>query len=298
MSNSSHPSRTSSKPRPRSALGASSFLPQEHDPATANTALGDSSLAATTIPEDAIPAQPLKPRREEDRVFIRDYAFSEGDPRFAGPGYPLCTPDEPETRSRRSSRWGFGDSPDPSSSTSQRKNSWSGFGLLSWRGLIGRRRGSEAQDAISTDDDDFAITAPDHEADDYAFSDSEEASEDEREPWGFYRAAFAFEAMGEHEIALEEGTVVEVRGRGGGDGWVVAVRRRLDAQGRVVRLDEAEEGEGREGLVPESYLEKASDLEIASPTVHIVDSPDSTSHKSASPVDELLAADGRTAGAA
>ena len=151
---------------------------------------------------------------------------------------------------------------------------------------MGRRRGSESQGPATNDDDDFAVTAPDHEADDYAFSDSEDASEEGGEPWGFYRAAFAFEAMGEHEIALEEGMIVEVRGRGGGDGWVVAVKRRLDSHGRVVRLDEAEGGEGKEGLVPESYLEKAGDLEIAQPTIEIVDSPDSTSHRSASPVDD------------
>lgn len=152
---------------------------------------------------------------------------------------------------------------------------------------MNRRRSSEAQDSTAPDDDDdFAVTAPDHEADDYAFSDSEDASEDEREPWGFYRAAFAFEAMGEHEIALEEGTIVEVRGRGGGDGWVVAVKRRLNSDGRVVRLDEAEEGEGKEGLVPESYLEKAGELKIASPTVVMVDSPDSEGRHSAPPGEE------------
>lgn len=50
---------------------------------------------------------------------------------------------------------------------------------------------------------------------------------------------YAFEPMGEHEMGLVEGEVVDVLGRGGGTGWVVAVKR---SEPR------------KEGLVPEGYL--------------------------------------------
>ena len=123
-------------------------------------------------------------------------------------------------------------------------------------------------DGDEEDEDDFPVVVPDHDEDDYAFSESETGSQNDDEPWGFYRAAYAFEAVGEHEIGLEEGDVVEVRGRGGGGGWVVAVKRTLDERGRVVRLDEGGGGEDKEGLVPESYLEKAGELEMVPPSDH------------------------------
>lgn len=270
VSSSSHPStRTSSKARPRSALGAASFLPQEGDGSghttPTNVAQADPSLA--TLPED-VPAQPTK-KREEDRIVIRDFAFAPSDPRFRGPGLPLALDDDERSESRRSSRWAMESSPDMSNGSSSRKNSsWSGFGLLSWRGLMGRRRGSTDADADSraSDEEDYSLPGPDHLEDDYAFSESEPASEEgeeEGEPWGFYRAAYAFEAIGEHELGLEEDDLVEVRGRGGGEGWVVAVKRRTDEQGRVIPLDDVSESEGWEGLVPESYLERAEELKMA-----------------------------------
>jgi len=275
VSSSSGPSRAGAKPRPRSALGASSFLPGGTDDEIPDTAAPpETSLAQSTIPEDrAVATEAVQPEPKEPEVVIRDYAFPASDPRFAGPGLPLSAPSR--SSSRRNSRWGLSESPDPasgSSSSGRKGSSWSGFGLLNWRSIMGRRKSNDdSSQAVDDDDDDddesedFRLPAPDHDEDDYAFSDSETPSE-EGEPWGFYRAAFAFEAVGEHEIGLEEGTIVEVRGRGGGDGWVVAVKRRLDDQGRVIRLDEAGEGEGKEGLVPEGYLEKAGDLEMAPPT--------------------------------
>lgn len=135
---------------------------------------------------------------------------------------------------------------------------------------MGRRR--ESSDSPGDDEDEeFGITEPDHLDDDFAFSDSEAASgsEADGEPWGFYRAAYTFEAVGEHEMDMEEGDVVEVRGRGGGDGWVVAMRRKLDEDGKVVRLDEMDDTEAKEGLVPESYLEKAGELDMA-PSKHLL----------------------------
>ena len=284
MSSSSGPSRAGAKPRPRSALGASSFLPGGTDGETADIPVQtEPSLATSTIPEDsAVAPETVKPEPKEPEVIIRDYAFPVSDPRFAGPGLPLSAPTG--STSRRNSRWGPTDSPDPaagSGPSSRKGSSWSGFGLLSWRSIMGRRKSDDdSSQPVDDDDDDdesedFRLPAPDHDEDDYAFSDSEPASE-AGEPWGFYRAAFAFEAVGEHEIGLEEGTIVEVRGRGGGDGWVVAVKRRLDEQGRVIRLDEAGEGEGKEGLVPEAYLEKAGDMEMAPPTSRNTTAPPTT----------------------
>jgi hypothetical protein len=99
--------------------------------------------------------------------------------------------------------------------------------------------------------------------DDYAFESSSEAEEngednlgmdggeeegEDEEPFGLYRAAYVFVAEGEHEISVREGEVVEVRGRGGGEGWVVAVKLGgMKGEGKF---------DGMEGLVPESYLEK------------------------------------------
>jgi len=73
--------------------------------------------------------------------------------------------------------------------------------------------------------------------DDY-FSDEQDDGE---EPYGTYRVAFSFISEGANEMGVEEGDIVQVTGRGGGDGWVVATMGT------------------REGLVPEGYLEKIAD---------------------------------------
>ncbi|KAL7418559.1 cytoskeletal protein binding protein [Cryptotrichosporon argae] len=78
-----------------------------------------------------------------------------------------------------------------------------------------------------------------HDDDDYAFYSGSEA--DDGDIYGLYRAVYAFEAAGENEMSIEEGDYLQVRGRGVGEGWVVAVKAQSD---------------GREGLVPEGYLEK------------------------------------------
>jgi hypothetical protein len=69
------------------------------------------------------------------------------------------------------------------------------------------------------------------------------------EPVGRYKAAYAFESLGGHEMSVEEGEMIEVKGRGGGVGWVIAVRLRTAKQS----------DEMMEGLVPESYLEPVLD---------------------------------------
>jgi hypothetical protein len=64
---------------------------------------------------------------------------------------------------------------------------------------------------------------------------------------GLYRAMYAFESEGSSEMALEEGQVVRVVGRGGGIGWAVVVREPQNSEGS--------EGVRTHALVPESYLE-------------------------------------------
>lgn len=67
------------------------------------------------------------------------------------------------------------------------------------------------------------------------------------EPVGRYRVAYAFEGLGGHEMNVEEGDMLDVKGRGGGVGWVIAVRLRAAHSSEELM----------EGLVPESYLEVA-----------------------------------------
>jgi hypothetical protein len=87
----------------------------------------------------------------------------------------------------------------------------------------------EPVDAEINDDDDY-------------FSDEQDEGE---EPYGTYRVAFSFVSEGANEMSVDEGDIIHVTGRGGGDGWVVATV------------------DGREGLVPEGYLEKIADREEA-----------------------------------
>ena len=159
------------------------------------------------------------------------------------------------------------DASSPDASGSGNKKGWSGFNLLSWRGFMGRSkrestdsstssRAPDDQDDNGVEDDDYPLPVPDND-DDYAFSST--SSDEGDEPWGLYRAAFRFEAVGEHEIGLEEGDLVEVRGRGGGEGWVVAISRKRSV-GEVGKRELGESaGMAKEGLVPESYLEKVQE---------------------------------------
>jgi hypothetical protein len=55
---------------------------------------------------------------------------------------------------------------------------------------------------------------------------------------GLYRALYAFEPEGTSEMRLEPEQLVKVLGRGGGEGWAIAVRE-----------------DGQHALVPEDYLE-------------------------------------------
>jgi hypothetical protein len=72
---------------------------------------------------------------------------------------------------------------------------------------------------------------------------------------------YPFEAEGEHELDLEEGEVVDVKGRGGGEGWVVATKL-VGGDGVGASAEgKGDKKKGKEGLVPESYLEKVDESE-------------------------------------
>ncbi len=250
-------SRASSKPRPRSTLGTSSVVPSSSgaDTSTIPSETSHSqnhSLATTPIPEHSPSLSPYPPE-----LIIRDYAYLPTDARHRTLPIPHPSP-QPS-----SSCFGF---PDLGSSSSGKKG-WGGFNLLSWRGFMGNSSKRESADSsISSqppnpdDDHEYPLTTDtDNDDDDFAFSStsSDDVEGEGDEPYGLYRAAYAFDAMGEHEIGLEEGDYVEVRGRGGGEGWVVAIRRKV-VDGVVVGREEG--GLEREGLVPESYLERANNL--------------------------------------
>lgn len=87
--------------------------------------------------------------------------------------------------------------------------------------------------------------------DDHLFEDEHDDAADEDdpavEPVGLYRMAYTFEALGEHEMDVQEGQLVDVKGRGGGEGWCIAHRVRVEYKG-----EEVDEGvvrrKGRAGL--------------------------------------------------
>ncbi|KAK4686574.1 hypothetical protein P7C73_g3548, partial [Tremellales sp. Uapishka_1] len=202
------------KSRPRSSLGLASILPdQTHDP--------------NQLPD------PIT------RVTIRDYAFEPADERYHGRGrvVSVATTEQQSDTEPEDERKGWG------------AGGRGGFGLLGWRRFITKRAGSPDQGGEGEDEGE---DEEDEVDDDYAFSSGSDEGDGEGgiEPLGIHRAVFAFEPMGASEMALEEGDLIDVRGRGGGpgNGWVVAVRVKWEEEKWVK--------EEQEGLVPENYLEK------------------------------------------
>ena len=99
---------------------------------------------------------------------------------------------------------------------------------------------------LGNDEDDYAFSSTASSSQDLArgglSDDDDDDEEQEEEPYGTYRAMYQFVAEGQHEIDLEEGDVIHVRGWGVGEGWVVAVKM--------------EDGRQRTGLVPEGFIER------------------------------------------
>lgn len=241
------------------------------NPPSSTPSPGEANITAKAIPEDKSFLQPplepdefTPPEIVSRPLIIRDYAFPSSDERFSGLGQP-----PPTTSNRNPFRWGSGSaidtSPDPSGSrreSGSSKKGWGGFGLLGWKSLINRQSSSTSQNkddgssSESDEDDDYPLPAPDQD-EDYPFSETSsqaEGEEGEDDMYGTYRAAYAFEALGEHERSMEEGDLVDVRGRGGGDGWVIA--------GMLDEWGNEPEGEKKEGLVPESYLERCNVIKV------------------------------------
>lgn len=244
-------------------LGQNFSLPHDNDQtgtASGHTSTGtntpnDPSVTSTPIAETEHTSTPSPSTRNADKkvagdqeVLIRDYGFPSTDERFFGRGQPV-----PQKKwrlsnfalgGRRPSGTASGEgsprSPDPSDPDD--KKSW-GFGLFGWRGFA-RKRSMSSESASGTESNpihDEPVDAEINDDDDY-FSDEQDEGE---EPYGTYRVAFSFVSEGANEMSVDEGDIIHVTGRGGGDGWVVATV------------------DGREGLVPEGYLEKIADREEA-----------------------------------
>lgn len=88
-----------------------------------------------------------------------------------------------------------------------------------------------------TDYDESPEASEEDDEESEAFDDSLPETQGEFVP-GLYRAIFPFVAEGAAEMDLSEEQLVNVLGRGGGDGWVVVATE-----------------DGGQALVPESYLE-------------------------------------------
>jgi hypothetical protein len=99
----------------------------------------------------------------------------------------------------------------------------------------------------STSSPDSPINDEPEDTDDVVEDDffSDDHDDEGEEPRGTYRVVFQFISEGSNEMGVNEGDIIQVTGRGGGEGWVVATMG------------------GREGLVPEGYLEKIADREEA-----------------------------------
>lgn len=251
--------------RRKSTLGQNFSLPQDErvddasPPTTGQSTPHDSSFSSTPIPEDtpvaasastststSSPSPKKQVTNDHLEIKIRDYGFPSTDERFFGRGQPA-----PQkkwlmsnfTLGRRPSGTASGEgsprSPDPSEDD---RKTW-GFGLFGWRGF-GRKRSMSSESASTSGShpiNDEPEDTDDVVEEDY-FSDEQEDMEGE-EPSGTYRVAFSFVSEGANEMTVDEGDVIQVVGRGGGQGWVIA------SVG------------GRSGLVPEGYLVKIGERE-------------------------------------
>jgi hypothetical protein len=255
----------SGKPsRRKSTLGQNFSLPHDDrvddglpTSSTGNSTPHDTPLSSTPIPEDTPVSASTStsrattrpsPKKQVDNLLevkIRDYGFPANDERFFGRGQAA-----PQKRwrmssfnlgGRRPSGTASGEgSPNPSEDD---RKTW-GFGLFGWRGF-GRKRSMSSESASASEGHPVSDEPEDTDdvvEEDY-FSDEQEEDIVGEEPSGTYRVAFSFVSEGANEMTVDEGDVIQVTGRGGGQGWVVASIG------------------GRSGLVPEGYLEKIGDRE-------------------------------------
>jgi hypothetical protein len=88
---------------------------------------------------------------------------------------------------------------------------------------------------------------------------SPESSDREDSPLrpGIYRVLFTFAAESPAEMSVNEDQLIRVLGRGGGEGWVVALRSWTPEKDVSIIPEATEEASHEEehGLVPESYIE-------------------------------------------
>ncbi|KAG8967836.1 hypothetical protein FRC03_009239 [Tulasnella sp. 419] len=193
-------------------------------------------------------------------IKIRDFAFHSSDERHS-------TVRRVSLRKRRSSRL----STDSRSRDDNRKSSggWSGlltaaagkFGFGAFGSGNNSGTNSKRSSRISTSSRrSKQIYYDEPPSDDYASQDSYYSSEgdqyydaaggeyaDGEQPFvpGVYRALYQFDPEGTAEMALEEDQMVRCLGRGGGVGWVIAIKE--GAAGN--------HGGVAHALVPEGYLE-------------------------------------------
>ncbi|CAG8740986.1 1487_t:CDS:1, partial [Acaulospora colombiana] len=101
----------------------------------------------------------------------------------------------------------------------------------------------------------------DHEMDGVDGDEDSSPESSDREDYslrpGIYRVLFAFTAESPAEMSVNEDQLIRVLGRGGGEGWVVALRSWTpeDTLPDMRALTEEANHEEEHGLVPESYIE-------------------------------------------
>lgn len=172
------------------------------------------SLGLATIQPSAASISELSQRILT--IKIRDFAFRASDDRHCGLG-----PDEDVPKANRVKY------------------------LL--RVLNAHLRDSKVSTASRVEEDDWdEDDSWDDPLDDGEYEGEYEQDEEEAGPLlpGLYRALYAFTPEGPTERALEEGEIVTVLGRGGGNGWAV-----------VIEASDGDDNKVRHALVPESYLE-------------------------------------------
>ncbi|KAF8581389.1 hypothetical protein K439DRAFT_223551 [Ramaria rubella] len=277
-STSKHTSLSSSRPAPPSPSPAPSRRQSAVPSIRSRHRSGLSTASTSSTKFGTLKATP-QPTKRKGEIKIRDFAFPAIDPRHKGRG-----PDAPkiikkllkqhgplDAGSRRQS--GMSESSVESEEGGSRRSSGFGnWGAFRWASKLGGAWGfgsagaggssnrSSSTGGYTPNQQDFERNFDDSVdvdlesgGDDGEYSsgyenEGDEGGETEPEELlpGLYRALYDFDPEGTAEMALKEGQLVRVAGRGGGVGWAIAIRPGVETQG--------EGGEGSWALVPESYL--------------------------------------------